>query len=373
MNILIAGDYCPTARIANLIEDGHYGMIFDPIRSIIESSDYSIVNFECPVVIDKATPIDKCGPSLKCTIKGVEALKYAGFNMATLANNHFLDYGEIGVKDTLEACEKYGLDTVGGGDNLAEAQKIVYKNIGGELLAIINCCEHEYSIAEELSKGSNPLNPIQQYYQIQEAKKNADYVLVIVHGGHEYCQLPSPRMIENYRFFVDVGADSVVNHHQHCYSGYEIYNGKPIFYGLGNFCFDKNEKRKNTWNEGFMVQLTFSKEIIKSELFPYIQCDDRPNISLIVDRTVFDKRMTDLNMIISDHTLLKNEINKYYLSQYKYISLLFEPYNNRYAKALRYRNLLPSFLSTNKMLQMRNYIECESHRDKITAFLRNKK
>jgi poly-gamma-glutamate synthesis protein (capsule biosynthesis protein) len=45
-------------------------------------------------------------------------------------------------------------------------------------------------------------------------------------------------MVETYRFFIEAGADAVVNHHQHCICGYEVYKGKPIFYGLGNFCFD---------------------------------------------------------------------------------------------------------------------------------------
>ena len=84
----------------------------------------------------------------------------------------------------------------------------------------------------------NPLLPIQQFYKIQEAKENADYVLVIVHGGIEHYQLPTSRMIETYRFFIDAGADAVVNHHQHCYSGYERYKSKPIIYGLGNLLFD---------------------------------------------------------------------------------------------------------------------------------------
>lgn len=52
-----------------------------------------------------------------------------------------------------------------------------------------------------------------------------------MHGGHEHYQLPSLRMQETYRFFIDAGADVVVNHHQHCFSGYEIYNNKYIFMG----------------------------------------------------------------------------------------------------------------------------------------------
>ena len=97
----------------------------------------------------------------------------------------------------------------------------MYKRKDGETLAIINCCEHEFSIADDDSAGANPLNPIQQYYKIKEARLNADYVLVIVHGGHEMYQLPSLRMVDTYRFFIDAGADAVVNHHQHCFSGYE--------------------------------------------------------------------------------------------------------------------------------------------------------
>lgn len=161
----------------------------------------------------------------------VDAVKYAGFDVCTLANNHILDYGTTCCLDTKRLLEEDGIKTVGIGENLSRAADILYLKKENETLAIINCCEHEFSIATEETAGANPLNPIQQYYKIQEARQSADYVLVIVHGGHEYYQLPSPRMKETYRFFIDAGADAVINHHQHCYSGYEEYKGKPIFMG----------------------------------------------------------------------------------------------------------------------------------------------
>ena len=257
MKILIAGDFCQGYRVDALVKERRYGKLFDEVKPIIESADYSIVNFEFPVVLDKdaARPIPKCGPNLEGTIESIEAIKYAGFKCCTLANNHILDQGEQCCLDTKNELEKAGVDTVGVGSNLSEAGEIFYKEIDGETLAIINCCEHEFSIATETSAGANPLNPVRQYYAIQEAKKKADYVLVIVHGGHEHYQLPSPRMKETYRFFVDAGADAVVNHHQHCYSGYDVYYDKPIFYGLGNFCFDEPQMRHCGWNEGYMVRL----------------------------------------------------------------------------------------------------------------------
>ena len=75
------------------------------------------------------------------------------------------------------------------------------KEIAGEKLAVINICENEWTIATKTSGGSAPLNLITNIHKIAEAKKNSDYVLVIVHGGTEHYQLPSPRMKETYRFF----------------------------------------------------------------------------------------------------------------------------------------------------------------------------
>ena len=253
MKVFIAGDYYPNERVADVFKRGDYASVFSDLKPIVENTDYSIVNLECPVIERSAYPIEKLGPSLRCSISGIQALKYLGVNCVTLANNHFLDYGEDGVKDSIKTLDSFSVEHVGGGMDLVAASKTLYKAFNGRKLAIINCCEHEFSIATSTSAGCNPLNPIRQYYSIQEAKHKADKVLVIVHGGHEHFQLPSPRMVEMYRFFIDAGADAVVNHHQHCFSGYELWNGRPIFYGLGNFCFDNHSKRSGSWTEGYAV------------------------------------------------------------------------------------------------------------------------
>ena len=83
-----------------------------------------------------------------------------------------------------------------------------------------------------------------------------------------------------YRHFVDMGADAVVNHHQHCISGYEIYQEKPIFYGLGNFCFDSfREQPVSQWNYGYAVKLTVDKKI-SVDLIPYTQFAEQPKLNL---------------------------------------------------------------------------------------------
>jgi poly-gamma-glutamate synthesis protein (capsule biosynthesis protein) len=369
MKVLVAGDFCPQKRVADLFEQRDYISVLGDLKPIIQQVDYSIVNFECPVCHGGEKPTPKCGPNLQCTESGIEAVKWAGFDCVTLANNHFLDYGKDGVENTIRSCRKYGLDYVGGGMSLYEASQILYKEIEGKTLAIINCCEHEFSIATDTTAGSNPLNPIQQYYAIKEARSKADYVLVIVHGGHEHYQLPSPRMQETYRFFVDAGADAVINHHQHCYSGYEIYKGKPIFYGLGNFCFDwKNREEK--WYWGIMVELTFDGDNVQHRIMPYSQCLHGP-IVLPVELEKVEKSIKELNSIINDRLLLGDATTNYYHENMRDSNLMLEPISNRYIRALQSRHFLPKYHFGRKyLLRLYNFLMCEAHRDKIYYFLK---
>lgn len=369
MKVLVAADYCPQGRMSELFEQEEYAMVFSGIRDVVLSAHYSIINLECPVVSESnATPIEKCGPNLRCEQKGIKAIRWAGFDCVTLANNHFLDYGDNGVSRTLEVCENNGIETVGGGMDLMEASKNLFKQIEGKTLAVINCCEHEFSIATETNAGSNPLNPIKQYYAIKEAKEKADYVLVIVHGGHEHYNLPSTRMQEIYRFFIDAGADAVVNHHQHCYSGYEVYRGKPIFYGLGNFCFDKvSDRMPAGWYEGYMVELKFGEgEGIGYELIPYTQCKDKLSVELMTGEEFkrFFEKIGQLNAIIANPVQLKQRHEEWMEKNGSSFEHQFLPYSNHWLVSAYRRHLFPSLLSKERLLVLQNHFECESHRER---------
>lgn len=373
MKILIAGDFCPRSRTAELIENEQFREILGEVKPIIEQADYSIVNFETCVATHKDSPIEKCGPNLKATAKALECVKWAGFDCVTLANNHFADYGDKACMHTIDSCNKLNINYLGGGKSLFEASFNLYKEIKGIKVAFINCCEHEFSIATKDSAGANPLDPVQQWYAITEARKLADFVIVIVHGGHEHYQLPSPRMQEAYRFFVDVGADAVINHHQHCYSGYEVYHNKPIFYGLGNFCFDRINQQSGPWTEGFMVELTI-EENISFQLFPYIQCANTATVTLMTGekKANFYTHINELNEVIT----CKDKLNKTHEEWMERTNgaymVALSPYNNRYLKTLAYRGWIPSFISRKKALSLLNYIECEAHRDRILNFLSRK-
>lgn len=373
MKILVAGDFCSRYRTRDVIDGGTYDKALEAVVPFTAQSDYSILNLECPILKGAPSPIEKQGPNLHGSVKMAEAIKYMGFDCVTLANNHFYDQGETGVNDTLQVLNEYKIDFVGGGRNLEDASAIRYKEFNDGVLAIINCCEHEFSIATDNTGGSNPLNPIKQYYDIQEAKKRANYVLVIVHGGHENYQLPSPRMVETYRFFIDVGADAVINHHQHCYSGYELYQDKLIFYGLGNFFFDQDNPDEDTpWNYGYCIQLTFSEKEVTSQIYPYEQCKKEPKIDFL-DGEAFDDKFKEMNSIISNPERLALATREYYKKSMCSVEYFLNPYQSRLVRGLLKAGIIPSLLKKKWLLKLQNYICCEAHRDKLDFYLKNKK
>lgn len=370
IKMLIAGDFVFPSD-PSLINSDSYCCRFGEIMKIIADSDYSIINLESPIIETTPTPIKKSGPNLRSNAEAINLINFLGFKGVTLANNHFYDQGEKGVKDTINRCKAFSIDYFGAGFNLEDAAKTHYISIKDKIVAIINCCEIEFSIASAQHGGSNPLNPISQYYAINEAKSKADFVVVIVHGGIEHFQYPTMRMQQTYRFFVDAGANAVINHHQHCYSGYEIYNGAPIIYGLGNFFFPRFKYSNTFWNIGYLVKLLFDHSI-RVEIYPYNQCSDNYGIELLKGdlKNEFDSKIKIINAVIQNQEELEQANIKFMNSSLSSYDWLFQPYDNKLLKALANRGLIPKLLSQPKLNEIMSLVNCQSHFDRFNYYLR---
>lgn len=370
VNVLITGDFCPINRIQELIEKAEYSKIYNDFLPFIKGADIAITNLECPLTQNEEK-IQKTGPQLKASAKGIGALSYAGFNLVTLANNHIMDYGEAGLNSTIETCKRSGIEYVGVGSNLQEAREPFYKETNGIRLAFINFCENEWSTTSGETPGANSLNPILNFYDIKEAKNNVDFVFVIVHGGHEYYKLPSPRMQETYRFFIDAGADAVIGHHTHCYSGNEMYQGKPIFYSLGNFIFDWPAKRNSHWNKGYAVQFTIEDGRMSFTIHPFIQGDEEPGVRYMnkQELQIFEEQLGKLNLQISDSINIESKFQEFMNSKKRNYMSYLEPYSNKYLLGLYNRGLFPSFISKNKKKLLLNLVRCETHHDVLLKIL----
>ena len=369
MKVCIMGDFCPSVNI----DDNS----FNDITNLLSTFDYRIVNLECALRQGEELPIAKEGPFLGCNLSQFHHLKSIKADMITLANNHVLDYGEKGLENIFLESQKIGIRTVGAGLDNHSKTRIAYINDGDKKIAIINCCEAEFSVTDEKNAGANPLDEIDIYNKIQEAKNEAYSVIVIVHGGHEYFQLPSLRIQKIFRFFIDVGADVVVGHHPHCYSGYEQYKEGYIFYSLGNFFFDNNSSNHTIWNDGFFVELDISFGVQKEigyAVYPYIQCCGNNKVLLMRDteKQAFYEQIIKLNRIIEDKKLLQKEFYKYADKQKRHALSRILPYSNHYLQALFKRGFLPSFLSKKAIVSHLNAIRCEAHKDLLIYALYKK-
>lgn len=376
--IIVAGDLCLRGRTQALDASQLLSSLQD-VKPIIQSADVALVNLETAVLRTPLKSIHKSGPTIATDKRVLDIIRKIGFTGVTLANNHFADYGTDGVKESLLLLDEYKLWHVGAGMNAVEASKVEFLQVGDYRVAIINACEHEFTIATDIEAGCNALNPIRQFAAIKEAKTKADYVTVIIHGGVEHYQLPTPRMQEAYRFFIDAGADAVINHHQHCYSGYEIYHGKPIVYGLGNFFFDWQGQEKR-WNEGYMVKLTFDKEI-SLDLIPYLQNAETVGITLMEDsdKDQFFTTIEELNITVSNSDLLQSNLASWVeLNSDKYFRYL-QPEIGKNIKRLdrwhlfsnnRRENWIPEYLNEERKLVLKSLFQCESHQDVMNVLLK---
>lgn len=171
-----------------------------------------------------------------------------GVDLAVLANNHVFDYGEVGLEDTLNTFREHGLPFVGAGDDLEEASAVYYAQLDGCTVAYVagnrvEWTEQTRGATEDRSgvfrtAESNELI----CRRIAEARENADFVVVYIHWGTENVTWLEDYQLTSGKEFIDAGADVVVGDHPHVVQGIEWYEGKPIFYSLGNFWFSSYER-----------------------------------------------------------------------------------------------------------------------------------
>ena len=369
--IFISGDYAPINRIEKLSIEGKHSEIFGDMLPDIKGADFAITNLECPLT-DAISPIVKTGPALHASPECIKSLAFAGFDLVTLANNHILDQGYNGLKETLEVCNNHSIATLGAGLSKEEAVKTYYINLDNIRIALIAIAENEWTTLGGKHYGAHPLNPVDNYYTIVEAKNNANVVIVMVHGGHEMYQLPSVRMQKTYRFFIDVGADFVIGHHSHCVSGYEYYKSKPIIYSLGNFVFDI-KKATSLWSIGMAVVIKINDNKTDFELLPFKQNGEKAEIQLLKskEKDDFFKMLNELNCKIKNTNMLENEFGAFCHSSAKMYKSFIEPYESKYLHYLRNQGLVPSCWKKSKKLLLENLIRCESHRDVLLNILKN--
>ncbi len=373
INLIFSGDFAPISKV-EILTNHEMESAFLGIRKLLENVNLHITNLECPLT-NYSKSIDKTGPVLKATRESINSLKVANVKIACLANNHIRDYNDQGILDTIEICTQNGIDTIGAGENYEAAKKILYKNINNTNIAFINYCEAEFSIADLEHAGANPIDQIQIFYDIQKAKKEAEFVFVIIHCGHEYYSYPTSRIKKLFHYCADLGASAVIGHHSHVIGGYEIYNGVPLLYSLGNFVFYDNEMSNENWQLGLLAELRLlSNKRIELEIHPIKQVYDPYSIELIEE--------SEKKEILNRISQISNKINDDLKIEKEWISFASKNNEHKFRAIYGFSTFqkiaikigIPQhfFIKKNRLLWLLNMFRNESHRELLTNILKRK-
>jgi poly-gamma-glutamate synthesis protein (capsule biosynthesis protein) len=259
------GDVIFNEKISHLPEPDHRNLL-----RILREADVAYGNLEFS--INEHPELQKPFYNFRAGREFAWEVAATGFNLVSLANNHALDFGTVGLEDCMKALEQSGITFAGAGRTLAEARTPARKKIQGQktrlaLLSYMRYWTDRYRcanpagpclatinpaailVAKEGGKVETVEGPLESDVLAMEddvvlAKRHNDVVLLSLHihdVSHSRAfgiQDTTPRNEEiTFRRAVDAGADLVLGTGPHVLRGIEIYKGKPIFYSLGDFIY----------------------------------------------------------------------------------------------------------------------------------------
>lgn len=258
-SFLAVGDIMLSRNVAGTIKKANDPLLpFSQMTSVLKSTDFNFGNLESPFSGKDA--FNPTGSMVfnapRDTIKGLVENK---FKILNLANNHALDQGEAGLEYTLKYLDEKNIKPVGAGLTMEDAWNPAIMEQSG-----IKLCFFGASYASVNDSGKTTNNFVARVEDldllktnIQKLKPTCDFIAASMHAGTEYTTKPNAGQIAFARAAIDSGADMVIGHHPHWVQEIEKYNGKYIFYSLGNFIFDQMWSQET--REGLVIKIQVSK------------------------------------------------------------------------------------------------------------------
>ncbi|MHC1694477.1 MAG: CapA family protein [Eubacteriales bacterium] len=219
---------------------------FADVKGLLSGADIACVNLETSVS-ERGQSEKPEGYGFRTSPDKLDALKGAGIDIVSCANNHVRDYGTDAFSDTMKWLDEYGIKHAGIGQNAAQAQGLTVLDAAGYkvgYMAMTSIIPKPEWIAGEDSPGLSALrgNTSEIISRIRDYDKRCDILVVSLHWGVEYDIVPQPWQESFARALIDAGADVIYGHHPHMLQGIEIYKNKPILYSTGNFLFFKRDE-----------------------------------------------------------------------------------------------------------------------------------
>lgn len=242
---------------------------FAPLSRWLNKADLRFINLECPLSdhpLQGPMKMVFSGPP-----SGAAALKRAGIDLVSLANNHAWDYGKDGLFQTMANLDKERIRYVGARRKPGSPYRAVLIRKHGIKLAFLAVTAiWNQSFSPHPGKAhiaDAKLQPLVK--EIARIRKRVDFIILSHHGGYEYVDEPHPATIRLLRGAIRAGVDVVVGHHPHVVQRVALIGNKPLFYSLGNLLMRMTSKQP--WTEfGIAARIKLRPNgRISSRLCPY--------------------------------------------------------------------------------------------------------
>ena len=241
LEFLFVGDMMLSRGVgAQMIRRDDFYYPFRRIALTLRGSDFVFGNLEGPV---SSRGINQGSEySFRADPRAIDGLRFAGFDVLSIANNHILDWGREAMFDTIDILEMNGIRAVGAGKDLEEANAPAILDVEGVSVAVF-AYTNLYPwglVAGEDYPGVSDFRLERILEDIRAIQDDVDLVVVSYHWGDEYVERSSEEQRALARAIIDAGADLIVGHHPHVVGELEKYKHGWIAYSLGNFVFDQN-------------------------------------------------------------------------------------------------------------------------------------
>jgi poly-gamma-glutamate synthesis protein (capsule biosynthesis protein) len=244
VTVIMGGDFAPTDAAMPTIRKNGYGYPYARTADLMREADVAFANLEAPVTASTEPFLLWRKYIYRVEPVATETWKGFGLDLVSLANNHVVDYREVGLLDTIEHLEAASIAQVGAGEDESAARRPVIFDVGGTRVGFLaylwdqlrfNYYLDIYAIGDQV--GCAQLNRSDVEEDVRRLRPLVDILVVSLHWGENYEPI-TPVQEELGRWMVDeLDVDVIVGHGAHDIQGVEVRDGAVIFYSLGNYAW----------------------------------------------------------------------------------------------------------------------------------------
>ncbi|MBO5371983.1 MAG: CapA family protein [Lachnospiraceae bacterium] len=276
VSLLFAGDVYLSGYVTeNYDNEGITGVLDETLLSEMQSADICMINEEFPFGTT-GTPAEDKQFTFRLHPSYISVFEDMGVDIVSLANNHVLDYGKEPLQETLQVLNENEILYAGAGKDLADASALRTITVGKEDYGFLSASRvipvTEWDVRNAQPGVFTTYDETLLIEAIKKAKESCDFLTVYVHWGIERNTTPEEYQKQLAHAYIDAGADLVIGAHPHVLQGIEAYNGKMIFYSLGNFIFNQSIEKT------MLVKVTKEENAIEYSILPAYATGAKTNV-----------------------------------------------------------------------------------------------